>query len=283
MSEDLINLDGGSTSPASEPVGEPQTVAQKETAAKEGAPGSWLSKLSDESLRSNKTLARFANEEEAVKAYVELRGQMGKNIFPDGDTSEEQLQEFYRKAGIPDPSAYKVDVDKYGLSAEDAAALKELASKNGIPERGLSQVFDLIMDAEKRETEAQRAEMTSKLQEQVAALKEEYGDTFGKYSKLAGQVAQETFSEVEIETLKKEGFFSNPMVAKILMNQAKEKYGEQLIKDEHTKQGLAVSKEAAEAKVQEILGDPDYMNGSSPRHRGLVEQMKNLQMVLSAG
>lgn len=279
--DDLLDL-GGEVTPSQGVKTEqsPESVGAKEQASVANS-SNWLEGL-DETLRTEPTLSRFEDIGTLAKSYVELRKQMGKSPYPNEKSTEEEIQEFYRKAGIPDKDNYKLDADKYGLDKELAGQLKEIAATTGITEHGLSKVFDFLQEKEQEGRTIAQGERQAILEEQVSGLKKEYGDAFDKYKKLGTEVAKEIYSPEEIASLKEEGFFSHPMVAKLLMSQAKSKYGEELISDEHTKQNFVVTPDQAKTRISEILSDSDYHTRTSPRHKTLVKEMEKLHLVLAS-
>lgn len=271
--ETTVTLDSATTTTEGDSVGEKETASQTNNA-------SWLSGL-DDTLKKDPTLSRFKDLPSLAKSYVELRKSLGKSEIPNEKATPEELQAFYRKAGIPDKDNYKIDAKKYGLDDEFAGKIKEIASSSGVTEHGLTKVFDLIQAKEAEQREALQLEAKANFTEQVSALKKEYGPAFNKYLNLGNEVAKEIYSESEMAALKEQGIANNPLFAKAMMSMAKSKFGEEIVDDDHTKQGFVATPDQVNAKIGEILNDKDFHNPKSPRHKSLVQEFEKLQILKS--
>jgi len=86
---------------------------------------SWRESLSDESLRSNKSLEKFNGAEPLAKSYIELESKLGRSIeVPSGEADHEAWNKFYsRLTGVKAPEKYTADVE----SKRKEVADKELA------------------------------------------------------------------------------------------------------------------------------------------------------------
>jgi hypothetical protein len=256
---------------------EPTSVGDKEKASITNNE-TWLSGL-DESLKQDPTISRFKDPGSLAKSYVELRKSLGKSEIPNEKSTPEEVQAFYRKAGIPDKDKYNVDAKKYGLADDVAAQIKEIASTSGVTEHGLSKIFDLIQEKDIEAKTQMQEEMRGRFTEEVNALKKEYGPAFNKYLNLGNEVAKEIYTPEEMASLKEQGVSNNPLFAKLLMSMAKSKFGEDIVDDEHTKQGFVATPDQVQAKINEILNDKDFSDTKSPRHKTLTQEFERLHIL----
>jgi len=241
----------------------------------------WLDGL-DESLRTDPSLRRFEDVGSLAKSYAELRKSVGKNPFPNEKTSETELQDFWRKAGIPDKEKYNLDVKKYNLPDDVGGKIKELAATNGVTEKGLSSIFDYIQEVDAKQKEEAVAHHSAIITEQVEQLKAEYGQAFDKYRKLAGEVAKDIYSPEEMQVLNERGILKDPLFAKAFMKLAQEKFSEETVDDDGVHSG-AMTPDQAKARIKEILSDPDYSRKTSARFKSLVDENLKLHAYLRAG
>jgi hypothetical protein len=273
-----IELFDGEASPTENVNAE--SVGAKETDAITNK-SSWLDGL-DEKLKTDPTLRRFENVESLAKSYSELRKTVGKDVFPNGKTSEEELQSFWRKAGIPEKDKYNLDLNKFKLEKDVADKIKEIASTKGVTESGLSSIFEYLQEVDAKQNEVLVEDQKLKLQEQVDTIKKEFGTAFDKYRKLAVNVLKEYYSEAELQELNDEGILKNPQFVKMAMRLAKEKYNESPVDDKNVRTDFVMTPDEARAEINSIRADKDYLDKTSSRFQTLQKKMDNLYSFLNS-
>lgn len=238
-------------------------------------PHEWSKSLGDD-LRKEVSLHKFKDVSSLAKSYIELEKARGRGPFPGPKATEEEIQAFYRKAGIPEAKDYTLDAKEFGLEDKIAEELKEIASKNGIPPHGMKATLQFLQEKHGLMAEDAMALQKEYVANGVAALQKEYGSAFDKYKKLATEAVKEIYSPEEIGMLKERGLASDPLFVKVLMDRARSMYGEEIIEDKHTKSGFVATPAAIEARITEIFSDPDYMDSTRPRHESLVKEVEKL-------
>lgn len=271
--------DNNNTSPTDNDTGNNTSVGDQEEALMTNS-HEWASSL-DDSLKKVTSLGKFKDVNSLAKAYVELEKNYGKSPFPGPKSTEEERIAFYRKAGVPDPEKYDLDAKKFGLSDDIAKEIKERASKNGIHPSALQDVLSYLQEKSNLQNEGLAEQNKAVFNEQIESIKKEYGSAFKKYLGLGANVAKEVFSPEEQKYLKETGRFNDPMFVKLLMDRAKGKYGEEMIDDDHTANNVVATPEAINKRIEEILADKDYFDGTSARNKSLVQEMEKLHLAKS--
>lgn len=238
-------------------------------------PHEWAKSL-DDGIKSSASLHKFKDVGSLAKAYIELEKTYGKSPFPTAKSTEEERIAFFRKAGIPEPEKYDLDLNKYGLPEDIGKQMKEIASKNGIHPSALDSVLKFVQEKSSENNLAMSEQQKALQDAQVASLQKEYGTAFNKYLNLATDVAKQVFTSDELKYIKETGKNNDPIFVKLLMDRAKSMFGEEIIDDEHTAKGFVATPEAIEKRISEILLDKDYNDYSSPRHGTLVQEMEKL-------
>ena len=279
---DLLSTEGAAA--PSEPQGTPNagTGGTPDIGAQEASSATqvadFLSGLPDD-MKTHKSLHKFKDAQGMAKSYIELEKSLGKSPFPGEGATEEEIQAFYRKAGIPEADKYSLNVEQFGFDEALGNSLKAIAASKGIPESGLADVLATLADSSNTMEEAAVSEQKAAHMMQVKELQKEYGAAYEKYQRLGGEVAKEIFSTEELNAIQASGLNQNPMFAKVLMNMARSKFGEELISDDHTKGGFTVTPAQAEQEIKEIQANPDYRN-PGPKQQLLAEKLDKLYILL---
>lgn len=240
-------------------------------------PNEWASTLED-TLKNEPSLHKFKDVNSLAKSYMELEKSRGKSPFPGPKSTEEERIAFYRKAGVPDPKEYSLDHKTFGLDDKVAEELKDLASKNGIAPHALAETLKFIQGKHSKTMEDGQAQLKAQWNDQVAAIKTEYGTAFDKYKNLAKEVAKEVYSPEQLKHIQESGLAKEPMFVKLLMDRAKYKYGEEMIDDDHTSKGVVATPAAIETRIGEIMSDKDYFDPQASRHNSLVQELEKLYL-----
>lgn len=184
---------GGAGAPATSAAGAVGTPVP-------AAPPEWLSTLQDETLRGDKTLAKYKTADEAHKAHVELQGAYGKKLEgmvklpPAGSKLDSPEVKAYREAaGIPlTVEGYKdVRVPETAEGSINPDAIKAWIENVALP-RGMS-----VEDAQanvnflaENNSQAMTA-FREKLIESQATLRQKWGANFNREIEMARRATLE--------------------------------------------------------------------------------------------
>lgn len=257
--------------------GEPKQTQQPEqtTPANEQpfeAPA-WLKGVPEE-LVKEPSVKNLPDLQSLVKSYVSAQKMIGaeKVVIPKKDATAEQWGEFYKKVGLPEA------IDKYALTKDEKSPMeqaffdsfKEAAFKNGIlphQAQGLLSAFDNIA---KTNTEKFAAEAKAQAENNITALKTEWGEAFGSKLEIIKETVDKFGGDDLRAVLQNAGLATNPVVAKALLQ-----IGENL--QEKAPKGLE-SKTPGQVKssIEEIMSDRNHPY-HNPEHIGHAQAVREVE------
>lgn len=277
-----LGEEGGASVPA------PAAPAPAAPAPQEPAPlpegREWLTGV-DADLINDPSLTAIQDVPSLVKSYISAQKMVGKDkaVIPDGNSSDEDWTNFYRKAGLPDTmEGYELTSPEGMYSDEQSAAIKKLAFENNIMPSQMAKILEMQNDyrveANTHSAEDDQALIDAGLQE----LKDEWGEEgYTANISKAQTVIDEFGGDDMMKYIEESGLGDDPMLIRLLA-----KIGENLTEDTFQEDAVAhlgISKEDAEAEVAKIFGDDTspYWNGSHANHERVVKRMAKLNEILS--
>lgn len=235
----------------------------------------WLKGVPEE-LVKEPSVKNLPDLQSLVKSYVSAQKMIGaeKVVIPKKDATAEQWGEFYKKIGLPE------QLDKYNITKDESSlleptffdAFKEAAFKNGIlphQAQGLLSTFDNIA---KTNTEKFSAEAKAQAENNITALKTEWGDAFGSKLEIIKETVDKFGGDDLRSVLQNAGLATNPIIAKAFLQ-----IGENL--QEKAPKGLeAKSPGQVKQSIDEIMGDRNhpYHNPSHIGHAAAVREVEAL-------
>lgn len=239
-------------------------------------------------LRSDSSLSTINSIEGLVKGYVHSQKAMGNKVsIPDKHATEEDWQQFARKLGVPE-KAEEYDFkrpDGVEVEEEFVKGLREVGHKAGILPHQMEKVFGQYVDWVGKFSKEQETSMQAQHEQDVAALKQEWGEAFDDKKKAANVAFKELLPDEGLrERLIKDGLASHPAVVRILANAAKMFSEDTFVGHAEGKLGGLTPKEALE-KAQQIQGDDQhpYRIPGHPNHKAAQEEVANLYKIAYPG
>jgi len=181
-------------------------------AGDKGQTTSWRDVLAED-LRGHDGLKAYEKPDDLVKAYLELTD--GKTKW---ETEKAELEAKIPKA--PDkPDGYEIDVPE-GLPVDEGfmKGFREMAHSLGLSQDQVKKQAEWYMGLAKTFSDAQAAqEKQAKDAEEaaVAALKKEWGASFGEKKTLAQKSMEKIMDKQELAFVKETGFFEDPVFIRI--------------------------------------------------------------------
>lgn len=154
--------------------------------AASGASAPWFAAIKDEGLRADATVAGTPDLDTFVKRAVETKAMVGKKLSdfaPKPDWKPEQRAEWNKIVGVPE-SADKYHVPdaallaKSGMTKETLAEFYKHAHSNHIPADSVKATLDWYVGLAAKGAEAQEQQRKLAAEQEIATLKQEYGDKF---------------------------------------------------------------------------------------------------------
>lgn len=215
-SSDITNIMGGmagDAKPEVKPDNGENTEGKEKPEDKTELP-KWTDQLTDE-LRSNpdvmKQLSKFAKIGDLAKSYSELETKLGKSLVKPGeDASEEEINAFYQKLGMPESA------DGYSISNENKA-FKELAYKNRLTDNQAKGMLEALKTIGNQVIEQQKAAFNNQAQATTKALKAEYGNDYDAKIKLLTKGVETYGGKALGEKLRQTGLLADLDVVKMFI------------------------------------------------------------------
>jgi len=185
---------------------------------------SWRDGLSDESLKANKSLAKFNDVESLAKSYLELSKKLGSKglmPLPKNATAEQVAARRALKRG---EGINSIDDYQWRPDAELAGGLNQLKQTydstplaNALFEAGAdADTFKSVMDAMGRAEIAKQRKMDSDLAKCEELLRDEWNEDYDVNAKAVEMFVSKRFPEVH-QTCKQFGLYKAPAVAKMFL------------------------------------------------------------------
>ena len=263
----------------------------------------WRSMISED-LRESPTLKDFKDIDSLAKSYVHTKSALGNSIrIPGEDAGEDarrefaeklmksapnlmmrpdfdnpdQSKEFFRTLGMPEtPDAYKFpEVEGIEMPEDRGNALRQAAHEAGITTKQFEKVMKHALELDAKSMQ----DYQSTLQQELAGLKQEWGNAYDQNFNKAALIAQKTGApqnlvdaigkgQVGADTIKwlhsLAGKFGNE--------------GREFIEQQESQSDVMVPAEAKE-RINEIMANKQhpYWIASHPEHRAALDKMVQLQ------
>lgn len=271
-----------------------------------GGPANFIETL-PEDLRGNEALKNFQDPGQLAKSYLELKSYQGNSLrIPGEDAGEEdrkafidkltekvpnlmlkpdfaegneQAEEFFRTLGKPaEAKDYTVpEVEGFEVPEDRVEALRTIGHKMNLTKDQFTGIMAAVMEMDKADSEAVEAQ----IQQDVQALKQEWGAAFDERKNLVLAVAKHTGAPDRlIDSIANDA--AGPDTMKWLLKVSNQFKGEgiQVAGQENQGNGSgAMTPTEAQARISEINNNPQhpYWVASHPDHKKAMDEMVKLQ------
>lgn len=255
-------------------------------AGPEGITGevSWREKfLADSELLENPSLATIPDVPALAKAFVDTKGLVGKKgvILPGEEAKPEDWERFYGDLGRPEnPEGYVLEKpaslpENFPYSPELETAYRQMAHKAGLTPRQTKALYDDWLKINVDQLQHLETQSTAKKAELEAGLQKDWGAKYEANLTLARQAQRKFAPEGSPELLALDGAMGNdPRLVKLFYNIG-QAMGEAALVTGDT----AVSA-GDDARRQELMRHPGYLDIKHPEHKMIVEQVRELYQKL---
>jgi len=202
----------GGADPVTPPAGEPATPP---AAIAEG----WLTGV-DSDLASDASMGAIKDINSLVKSYIHGQKMVGKDkiVLPDEHASEDDINAFYSKLGRPELDKYEVNFGEAKYGDDFKKSFIETAHKAGVMPKQAEAMFGFLHgQIETSNTEATEAR-TNAQQENMAALRKEWGNGFDKHVATAREALNTLADDSFKDYLKESGLATDPTLIKFFAN-----------------------------------------------------------------
>lgn len=251
--------------------------------AYKGASSKTYTDFMSEENRKDPAVTKYKTIDDFVTGYKSSVALVGKKgiIPPDENSTETEIKAYHTALGVPETDKdYKLKAleglhGDIKITPEVEASFKTIAHKHNMTGKQAEGLFgeyygmlsDALIKADK-----EREVVT---QETTAKLRNEWGKDFEVNSTIAKRLVAKFGGEEG--TLAFGDLGNNPAVLKFLAN-----LGKAISEDSFEGLGpveLSTDAVGAKARLKQIEADPDLMDKSSPRQKGLVEERTKLYAI----
>lgn len=275
LNDDVDNslLGGEPEVPTEEPVVE-------EPALPENAP-EWLKGI-DKEYYKEQSLMHVPDVNTLVKNYINQSRLIGRNkiVVPDDNATDDDWKEVFTKLGLPDKEKYNVNFGESKYDDDFKAGFIERAHAAGILPKQAEQMFNFWNEKVTEASTSYSEQMTAQKQEQITALRKEWGAGFDKELATAKQALKQFGDEDLTNFLRETGLGDNPTMIRLF-----NKIGKNLNEDtfnRDTVSHLGITKDEAQKRIDEIMGNMDhpYWKSEHPNHGKAQEEIQRYWEVL---
>jgi hypothetical protein len=191
----------------------------------------------------------------------------------------ENMDDFYASLGRPEaPDKYTLseDITQGNYDEDSVNAFRPVAHEAGLNQKQ----FEAIVAKMSANTAHRQEQAMQAHQEQLQALKGEWGLAFDQNLKIADKVRQEFFPQLNlpIDKMDAHSIKSLQMLGKALG-------GEKINLTQDQGEGSAITPAEAKEKIDEIMENKEhaYWNAQHPGHKAAVQKVVDLHKFLNTG
>lgn len=248
-------------------------------------PKNWKENLPAE-LRDEGSLKVIQDIPSLAKSFIHSQKMIGadKIVIPTKHATDDDWKQVFTKLGNPEKiEDYKFEVPKDApFDDKFVGGFKEIAHKAGILPKQAEGLVKWFAEASKVEAEGYKAQMTQKLEAEVAGLRQEWGNAFDAKIAKAQSAALEFGGKDFIKFLNETGLGNSSAMIKAFAKAADLLSEDKIGKDPGNG---ALTPGDAQTKITAIYGNKDhpYHHKSHPGHKAAVEEMQGLFTQKTAG
>lgn len=287
----LTSSQGGGTtnSTGGSGTGQPASAQGAQASGNNGAAGgsqgtantNWRSALPSE-LQAEPSLQTFTDVTALAKSFVHAQRAIGadKLVVPGKHATDEDWKQVFTKLGLP------AEVKDYTVKMkEDASIDKDFIEKfktashaAGILPGQAQKLADWFQEVNSTSAEQIQKERQQKIEQEISALKSEWGAAYDKNIGAAAQVIREAGDKELIEYLDKTGLGNDTRLIKLLAKVGEKFLGEdKLLGGNQEFKGKYTPSQALQ-EANKIMGNFDhpYHKKEHPNHNAAVQEVKEL-------
>lgn len=242
-------------------------------------------------MRGNATLGKYSDLASFAKAHIELQGFVGKKgVFPPAaNATPEQWKEFHKQIGQPEFEKFELKAPE-GVKLDDGliAGFRKMAHEAGMMPQHAQGLLNWFVAEEQKMMKARETQFSTKLAEQEAALKAEWGDGYDREHAKARLFLKEHASEAEIKYLQETGLSKDPFIKRLLAKAGGFLEEGKLIGQGGDGKMGGQTPDEIQAEINRVLGDRSnpYWDSKHPAHKDEVNAQalrhKKLDMLKKA-
>lgn len=253
------------------------------TQGAQGGQASWRDAL-PEDIRNDSSLLPFSDVSSLAKSYVSTKAMVGKKgvLVPGEKATDEEWGQFFDSIGRPAPEKYEVQTPKDLQVNEDfMKRFKGEAHKHGLLPRQAQKLMDWYLSEETASNLSKAQAQKASQEEEVKALKTEWGQGYDKQVSMARMAIKELGGEDFVQYLEKSGQANSAPLAKFLANVGKLLGEDKLRGDGSGRMGQ--TPDEIRDQISKVMGDPKhaYFDATHPGHANALKQMERLYQSLN--
>lgn len=214
-----------------------------------------------------------------VKSFKHAQSLVGKKgVFPPGEkASEEEYARFYKELGQPEYDKFEVKAPD-GVPKEFVEGFRKFAHTAGVLPKQAQVVLDGILKMNQDSITAQKTEIDNQINQELNALRKEWGKDFDQMAKLGNLAARELGGAEFHKFMGESGLGKDVRIIKFLA-----RVGQVMSETGGLKGGadgsMGQTKSELQGQIDRIFMDPDYATSTSRGHQ-LAAEMEKLQRQL---
>lgn len=240
---------------------------------------SWLSALPKD-MQDNVSLKKFTSVEALAGSYLNASKMIGadKIAVPTKHTTPEEFRALLHKIGLPE----KVEDYSGGIKFKDSVkedsfkkAFVAHAYKNGVLPSAAQAMADFYADQAAVALDKVAASRNQQFDQDVAALKQEWGGAFGANVAKANKVLADVGGEAFANHFNDAGYGGDKEMVKFLAKVGGEMFKEHKFVDGNGTAG-GLTPQELNAKIAAAQAHPAYFDKLHPQHKAIVDEVQSL-------
>lgn len=274
---------GGTPPPPPPPAGTPPPPPPPPAPA--GGTPTWRDTLPAE-LKDDQTLANFSDVNALAAAHVSLKRHLGadKIPVPGKMATDEDWQNVFTKLGLPP------ELKDYGVTFADGLTLNDefkstflsTAHKNGILPKQAQAMVNWFSELNTKAEADTLASLRGKQEQDIAALKNEWGNAYQANITAANRLIRENGGEDFIKYLDSTGLGNDVQIIKMISKLAGAFYGEDKAKGQGSGASSSMAPADAKKAALAIINDKSnpmyeaYHTRLHPNHNAAMQEVQRL-------
>jgi hypothetical protein len=226
-------------------------------------------------LRGNESLTTIPDVRTLAKAFVDTKAMVGRKgvILPKEDAAPEEWEQFYTQLGRPaTPEAYVLKPEGlpegFPYMAELETSFRQLAFQAGLTPAATKIIYDGYNKFALEQAQNSQRELKAEMEEIQAGLQKEWGVKYEENIALARKAMNQWAPPGSPELLALDrSIGESPVLVKFFYNLGKSMGEGEFIAGGYT------ANASLEAKRQELMRHPAYVDEKHPEHKVIVDQV----------
>jgi len=240
--------------------------------------GNWYDSLPQE-MREDQNITKFDSVETMAKSWQNAQRLIGADKIPMPQTDDDWSNTYARLGRPEEAAAYEISAPEgFEIDEQAQGAFKDIAHSVGLNQQQMSKLTAWYFSDQQARGEAQAGATEAATNEQIAALKAEWGNAFEQNVQIANRAVTEFASEADVKFLQENTvngvkLADHPVLARMFGNIGKSMMESGKLEGVGSEQ--AKTPQEIEDERNSLMAHPAYMDKRHPEHQQIMRRVQD--------